>query len=529
MKTRSIIPDSRRLRTSAALMMFAIIGIAIFQAYWFKKLYSEEWTELKKETEITFRDVIYKMQFQRFRNDSTFNRKHIRNNLFLFDVVDSFKTTAQKTGSTESFTEDDHSRPTELMLALSPGFRPDTPNPHTMDRDTQDRSTRDHHNPDHDTHDRDTQLKRMITMQHIVPPPGPDGQEPMIIRYISSTDTGRKPLSIGQIDSAYKKELLKSRIDVPYVLRSVQGSPQDLEQPVPAGQLKISCLFMGLSKVYAYQATFDNPFGYILKRLRLPLCMGVLLLGFTTASFVFLYRNLKQQQQLAVIKNDFISNMTHELKTPISTVKVAVEALRHFDALNDPQKTREYLDISALELQRLSMLVDKVLKLSSFENREIQLNTTEVDLHELAAETIASMRLHLEKTGAFIQLTTSGDRWSVKADRTHMGSVFSNLLDNALKYSKEIPSVTVHLSENPGPAPTVDVIVTDNGIGIPAAYISRIFDKFFRVPSGDHHDIKGYGLGLSYVHHIVTRHNGSVSVVSKEGKGTTFTIHLPIA
>ena len=110
-----------------------------------------------------------------------------------------------------------------------------------------------------------------------------------------------------------------------------------------------------------------------------------------------------------------------------------------------------------------------------------------------------------------------------------MGSVFSNLLDNAVKYSKEIPSVTIHLSENASPSPTVDVVVTDNGIGIPAAYISRIFDKFFRVPSGDHHDIKGYGLGLSYVHHIVTRHNGSVSVESKEGKGTAFTIQLPLA
>ncbi|WP_431211545.1 sensor histidine kinase [Puia sp. P3] len=403
------------------------------------------------------------------------------------------------------------------MVALSAGGQPDGP-------DSEDRGARDGR-----AGDRDTQVKRMITMRDIVPPPDPDVAAQLVIRYISPTDTGRKALTIGQIDSAYKTELLKSRIDVPYVMQRVQGSPQELERPIPSDQLKTSCLFLGLSNVYAYQASFGNPFGYILNRLRLPLGMGVLLLAFTTASFVFLYRNLKQQQQLAVIKNDFISNMTHELKTPISTVKVAVEALRHFDALNDPQKTREYLDISALELQRLSMLVDKVLKLSSYENREIQLNTTEVDLHELAAETIASMRLQLEKTGAFVQLTTSGERWTVKADRTHMGSVFSNLLDNAVKYSKEIPSVTIHLSENVSPSPTVDVVVTDNGIGIPAAYVSRIFDKFFRVPSGDHHDIKGYGLGLSYVHHIVTRHNGSVSVESKEGKGTRFTIQLPLA
>jgi len=504
MKTQSFIPGSRRLRVSATLMMLAIIGMTIFQVYWFKKLYGEEWTELKKETEITFRDVIYKVQLQRFRNDTTFSRKHIRNNLFLLDIIDSFKTTIQKPGAAGPVMTEDSGRPKEVMLALSPNFHANTLN-------------------------HDNQVKRRITMQNFAPPLGPDGQVPLMIRYISSEDSGSKALSIGQIDSAYKIELLKSGIDVPYIMQRVQGKPRDLEQPVPADQLKTSCLFIGLSTPFAYQASFDNPFRYILRRLRLPLCMSVLLLGFTTVAFIFLYRNLKQQQQLAVIKNDFISNMTHELKTPISTVKVAVEALRHFDALNDPQKTREYLDISALELQRLSLLVDKVLKLSSFENKEIELNKTEVDLHELAAETIAAMRLQLEKTGAFVQLNTSGERWIVKADRTHMSSVLSNLLDNALKYCKEIPAITIHLLENTGPKATIDLVVTDNGIGIPAAYISRIFEKFFRVPSGDHHNIKGYGLGLSYVHHIVTRHNGSIAVESKDGKGTTFTIQLPVA
>jgi two-component system phosphate regulon sensor histidine kinase PhoR len=498
MKMRSFIPDSRRLRVSATLMMLAIIGMTIFQVYWFKKLYGEEWTELKKETEITFRDVIYKLQLERFQKDSGLSHQPIRNNLFLFNILDSLRTT------TLTLSSNTHPDPQRL-----PAIAPDT-------RKLPGNAP-------------DTTVERIISLRGVPPLPNPDGHSPLVIHYVSSADTGTRALSIHQMDSAYKKELLKSRIDVPYVLRRVQGRPEDLEQPVPSDQLKTSCLFIGLSNAYAYQASFDNPFRYILRRLRLPLSIGILLLGFTTASFVFLYRNLKQQQHLAVIKNDFISNMTHELKTPISTVKVAVEALRHFDALNDPQRTREYLDISALELQRLSLLVDKVLKLSSFENKEIELNKTEVDLHVLAAETIASMRLQLEKTGAFVQLTTSGERWIVKADRAHLSSVLSNLLDNALKYCKEIPAITIHLSENIGPTGTVQVVVTDNGIGIPAVYISRIFEKFFRVPSGDHHNIKGYGLGLSYVHHIVTRHNGAIAVESKEGKGTTFTIKLPVA
>lgn len=486
-------------------MLFAIVGIAVFQGYWFKNLYSLEWNELKRETDISFRDVLYKLQIQQFRKDSSFSGHSLPENLFVFNVLDSLKN--KISASMPSPPAGSH-----MTIAIRTDIRHDSPS-------------------------------------------GDSGGAPQaFLKFFRTGDTVNSPLSIGQIDSAYKRELQKSKIDVHYVIQRLQGTEHDLDRPVPAGELKTSFLFVGLSKSYAYQARFDSPVRYILNRLKLPLCMGILLLAFTSAAFVFLYRNLRQQQQLAAIKNEFISNMTHELKTPISTVKVAVEALRHFDALDDPQKTREYLDISALELQRLSMLVDKVLKLSLFENKEIELNTSMVDLVELAAEVIASMRLQMEKAGAFVQLTTTpsptqpppspapqvppplthssasrghatSDRFLVKIDRAHMSSVLSNLLDNALKYSKESPVITVHLNFGEG----VDIIVTDNGIGIPAAYIDRVFEKFFRVPSGDRHNIKGYGLGLSYVHHIVTKHKGTITVDSKEGKGTVFTIKLPIA
>ncbi len=477
--------------------MLAIVGIAAFQGYWFKKLYSEEWTELKKETDIVFRDVLYKLQLQRFQKDTSFSKHSAPGNLFMFHVLDSFKSKLSTMAASTV------SRPDMNHMTISINVR-------------------------HDSTSRDSVVKRMMAYQAYqgAPPSSPDGPLPFILKYFNAADSANLPLSIGQIDTAYKKELLKSKIDVPYVIQRLQGTEQDLERPVPLNELKTSFLFVGLSKSYAYQATFGSPSGYILNRLKLPLLMGVLLLAFTTASFIFLYRNLRQQQQLAAIKNEFISNMTHELKTPISTVKVAVEALRHFDALDDPQKTREYLDISALELARLSMLVDKVLKLSLFENKEIELNPSLVDLRELAAEVIASMKLQLERSGAFVQLTGNGESFLTKADRTHMSSVLSNLLDNALKYSKEAPAITIHLNAD---GDSVDVIVADNGIGIPAAYIDRIFEKFFRVPSGDHHNIKGYGLGLSYVHHIVHKHNGTISVESKEGKGSIFTIKLPAA
>jgi two-component system phosphate regulon sensor histidine kinase PhoR len=481
-----------KLRLSAFLMILAIIGIAAFQGYWIRKLYSEGWADLKKETDIAFRDVVYKLQMQHFRNDSLFLKHDLPPNLFLFNLLDSMRSKFIDSGTGSVFPPGQN-----MTISIETHFN-------------------------HDSSGRDSLLRRFTSIQG--PILSTDSLTPRMLRYYSSGGAPESPLSVGQIDSAYKKELLKSHITVPFSIQRIQGTAGELDRPVASDRLETNFLFVGLSKTFAYQASFGSPVSYILNRMKWPISMGFLLLAFTSASFIFLYRNFRQQQRLADLKNEFISNMTHELKTPISTIKVAVEALRHFDALEDPLRTREYLDISTLELQRLSMLVDKVLKLSQFENKEIEFTLMVFDLRELAAEVIAGMKLQFEKAGALAQLTSSGEGFEVKADRAHVSSVISNLLDNALKYSKESPVITVHVVREEG---KIVLAVTDNGIGIPAVYIGRLFDKFFRVPSNDHHNIKGYGLGLNYVQHIIGWHKGSIGVESKEGKGSTFTIKLP--
>jgi len=225
------------------------------------------------------------------------------------------------------------------------------------------------------------------------------------------------------------------------------------------------------------------------------------------------------------LKNEFIGNITHELKTPIATVGVAIEALRNFNAIEDPQRTKEYLDISANELQRLSLLVDKVLKLSMFEKKEVELKKEVFDLRELLNEVLSIMKLQFEKYRATVSVDTQGDDFKISADRLHMTSVLYNLLDNALKYSTVEPEIKITLSASR--PDFVTLYLTDSGLGIPKEYQSKVFDKFFRVPTGDRHTVKGYGLGLSYVREIVRRHGGIISVESELGKGTTFTIHLP--
>jgi two-component system phosphate regulon sensor histidine kinase PhoR len=205
-------------------------------------------------------------------------------------------------------------------------------------------------------------------------------------------------------------------------------------------------------------------------------------------------------------------------------VNVALEAMKNFNAMNDPVKTREYLDISLGELQRLSLLVDKVLRISMFENSEIRLNTEAVDLYSLVKEVASSMRLQFEKNAAEVNIENEGIDMTVKADRLHMMSVVYNLFDNALKYSGDNPKISVRIVDMGNQA---ELIFSDNGMGIPAAYREKIFEKFFRVPHGDTHNVKGYGLGLSYVAQIVQQHKGSIHVESEEGKGSTFIIKIP--
>jgi len=281
---------------------------------------------------------------------------------------------------------------------------------------------------------------------------------------------------------------------------------------------------IGFAKPITYRLSIENKVTYLLKELTLPILFSFLLVSITVISFVLLFRNLVRQKRLAELKNEFISNVTHELKTPIATVGVAIEALKNFNAIQDPERTREYLEISQNELQRLSLLVDKVLKLSMFERKELELKKEQFDCRQLTQEVMNSMRLQFEKYHAKVNLQTEGDNFIVEADKLHITSVIYNLLDNALKYSKESPVIDVQLKANPE---TIELSVTDNGIGIESAYKQKIFDKFFRVPTGDKHNIKGYGLGLSYVAEVIKRHHGNVHVESELGKGSTFTARFP--
>lgn len=338
-----------------------------------------------------------------------------------------------------------------------------------------------------------------------------------IFRYLYGIDSLQDTLKLPEIIAAYKKNLMIEKLNVPFTVVKLDTACNEEEAP------GMSQATVGFVHPVTYKLELGNTFPYILKKLTLPILFSVFLVGFSLLSFLLLYRNILRQQKLAAIKNEFISNITHELKTPIATVGVAIEALKNFNAIDNPQKTKEYLDISSNELQRLGLLVDKVLKLSMFEKKEIDLKYETLNLKELVDEVVASMRLQIEKYHARVTVASEGDV-VLQGDRLHLLSVVFNLLDNSLKYGKDDPAIRIELK---GSNEKVELSIADNGIGIAQEYKDKVFEKFFRVPVGNTHNAKGYGLGLSYVAHVIQKHKGQISVDSQPGIGTRFTITLP--
>ncbi|RYF94886.1 MAG: hypothetical protein EOO02_23445, partial [Chitinophagaceae bacterium] len=311
---------------------------------------------------------------------------------------------------------------------------------------------------------------------------------------LRGVDMIQDSLTIPDIENRLRAALKKERIDISFdITKQSAGYQEKSDTAVFETSNEVT---VGFLRPIKFTLDLLNTPAYLFKKISSQIIISLLLVALTTVSFVVLYRNLVQQRRLTQLKNDFISNITHELKTPIATVSVAVEAMKSFNALADPKKTAEYLDISANELQRLSLLVDKVLRLSMFEKQEIELRKEQFDLKQLVLEVAASMRLQLEKTGAILRLDLPLSPVPLMADRLHITSVIYNLMDNALKYSGTNPFLTVGVKEKDN---VVELVAADRGNGIPAEFQDKVFDKFFRVPTGDQHNVKGYGLGLSYV------------------------------
>ena len=242
-------------------------------------------------------------------------------------------------------------------------------------------------------------------------------------------------------------------------------------------------------------------------------------------AFYVTVRTLFNQKKLSEIKSDFINNMTHELKTPLATISLAIDALTNEKVIHDTDKIRYYSAMIKEENKRMNKQVEKILQAARLEKEEIKLSIQKLDAHEQIKKVVENLALQVQEREGSILLKLNAVNPIFWADEVHFSNIIFNLLDNAIKYSNNIPHIEVETySSNNG---TLSIKIKDDGIGMDKETQSRIFEKFYRAHTGDIHNVKGFGLGLSYVKAIVEAHEGKIKVESIPGKGSTFTITFP--
>lgn len=334
-------------------------------------------------------------------------------------------------------------------------------------------------------------------------------------------------LSFDTLAMVLLKEFSQSKIDLEYEMAVFDCKSHEILygyyfSTTESGN-EIPCLTREKQKgCYNFSVTFSHTKAHILGQMQIwiftSLIFLIVLLYFAYSIYIMM-----KEKKMVEIRKDFINNMTHELKTPMSNIAVASEVLKDAGQQLSHQKSIQYANIIYIENQRLKKQIDKILEMSLLENGQISLNKEEFNINELIEEIIGSYALIIEARGGKLQFAQKADDPYVTADKLQLNNVIYNLLDNADKYSPESPDISVS-------ARNVEegllVSISDKGLGIKKEFQKHIFDKFYRVPSGNVHNVKGLGLGLNYVKMIIDAHGGVLKVESAVNKGSTFSFSI---
>ena len=255
--------------------------------------------------------------------------------------------------------------------------------------------------------------------------------------------------------------------------------------------------------------------------------MGASLFLISVIIFCFIYtiRTIFRQKEFAGRLSDFINNMTHEFKTPISTIALASEAIARPDVSQSEQKLQRYNSVIANEITRMKNQVEKILQMAALEEGDYEFNMAPVDIHLVIARAAANVGMQVSTQKGTVTTQLDAKNPNILADTVHLENVIHSVLDNAMKYSPNEPAISIQTADENG---ELVIRVRDNGIGISEENLSKVFDKYYRVPTGDLHDVKGFGIGLSYVRLIAEAHNGSVAIMSRVGNGTTVELKFPL-
>jgi len=475
------------------LMISSVVLLVALQVLWLKNSYEKAYLDFRKESSMLLKNSVSSLRDSLFvRLDDPYKSDSImieRGN-FLFRR-DSLNPKFRNADSANAFSE--------KKLIVSHGVRLDSNVTYTKSQPSSAGKT--------------------------------DGQRTFIVHL------GPDTLDLKLLSKYFKKNLNRTGIFSPFQISSIMNQgigparwPEEiLDQeesriPRPYSDSIVTEPARFVGPFNSYVAVFPDIKGVLLKEIAPQIIFSTLLTVIVLTSFIVIYRSLRSQQRLNDLKNDFISNVTHELKTPVATVSVALEALKDFHALDDPERTKEYLSIAQNELSRLSLMTDKILKASAFETQGVDFVAQDVNLHSITQQVLSSLKLVFEKNNLQVVYIPTGSNFDLRGSEIHLTNVIYNLMDNALKYGNGQLKIDVALTASDD---HLDLAIRDYGIGIAKEYQKRIFEKFFRVPTGDVHDIKGYGLGLNYVAGVVHKHGGAIAVESEIGKGSLFKIRLP--
>jgi two-component system, OmpR family, phosphate regulon sensor histidine kinase PhoR len=261
--------------------------------------------------------------------------------------------------------------------------------------------------------------------------------------------------------------------------------------------------------------------------LRVRIAMAILFTIIIIAAFYLTVRTMLRQKKLGEIKNDFINNMTHEFKTPLATISLAVDAMKNEKVLQDKEKIRYFSSIIKEENQRMNRQVETILKASQLEKQEVELTLGPIHVHEVIKDVVDNFALQLEEKQGQAELLLNASNDLINADEVHFANLINNLVDNAVKYARDNSPIRLKISTQSNDK-SINIRVEDNGIGMSKETIKRVFERFYRAHTGNIHNVKGFGLGLSYVKTMVVAHGGHINVESTLGKGSIFTVQLPL-
>jgi two-component system phosphate regulon sensor histidine kinase PhoR len=336
------------------------------------------------------------------------------------------------------------------------------------------------------------------------------------------------------LDSLIGRSLKEAGIDLPFasgVISERNDSLQIAQPPSYSRELQSSGfkarlfpndIYVSFNQLALY---FPDQQVFILKQIGPLLALTIVFMSIIVYCFSYTIRTIIRQKQFSVRLIDFINNMTHEFKTPISTVSVAVETMMHPNVVHDAEKITRYGAVIHDENLRMKNQVDKILQMAVLEEGTYNLNRIPVDIHEIITKAAENSSLQGAARGGVVSCTLEAEASMISADVVHLTNIINNILDNAVKYSLDRPGIAVKTVNVNG---NVRITISDTGIGISAEDQQRVFEKYFRVHTGNVHDVKGFGLGLCYVKLMTEAHGGSITLKSELGKGTTIELTFPV-